>query len=283
LIAMADSTGNGMMARAMEASRGGRLGEAAELAKRAIALDGALAAGRHANLAQILAAGADLQSIARLAPLQINALITTGWLHSLVAGQPLNAHGQAIPWFTYPAIDFLEQRIERDWTVLEWGCGNSTLWWAARARRVISIEHNADWRQFVAALAPPNATVALVQDRAEYVNLQTVPEADRAGTYDVIVIDGEERNPCARQADRLAKPGGMIVFDNSDRLAVRDGLAFLAQRGWKRLDFFGLIPSYLYRTCTSILFRDPAILGIEKFPCEHTSSLGPTMSQTLRE
>ena len=50
--------------------------------------------------------------------------------------------GDPIPWYTYPAIDFLLLRDYRDKNILEFGSGQSTLWWAARAKFVLSLEED---------------------------------------------------------------------------------------------------------------------------------------------
>jgi hypothetical protein len=138
---------------------------------------------------------ADLQALSDLAPRRLNTFIHTGWIASVESGRPVNAQGQPIPWFTYPAIDFLDSKILPNWSVLEWGCGNSTLWWAAKTARVFSVEHNAEWHQKISAELPANATIALIENEQSYATLQEVQTAD---CFDVIVIDGQERNLCAR-------------------------------------------------------------------------------------
>src|SRR5688572_10403591 len=51
--------------------------------------------------------------------------------------------GQPIPWYTYPAIEFIRQLDFSQSTVFEYGSGNSTMFWAASAARVISVEEDA--------------------------------------------------------------------------------------------------------------------------------------------
>lgn len=45
-----------------------------------------------------------------------------------------------LPWYTYPAIEFLSARPFRDRSVREFGGGQSTLRWVACARRDLTIE-----------------------------------------------------------------------------------------------------------------------------------------------
>ena len=268
-----------LMDRALAASRAMDFASATELARAALAEDPSLASGRFEQLFRMMAHGATPEQVARLGPARLNTLVHTGWLHSLYAGVPVNAAGEPLPWISYPAIDFLEQKMSGDWSVLEWGCGQSTLWWAARVRRVVSIEHNAEWQQQTAARAPANARVHWVPNADEYT------DAAAAGDelFDVTLIDGEDRNRCARTAVRRTRPTGLIVVDNSDRSSVREGLTFLMEEGWQRIDFFGLLPSFAYRICTSVFFKDASLLTRGPLPCDSRSSLGPTLSQVMDE
>ena len=268
-----------LMDRALAASRAMDFAAATELARAALAENPLLATGQYEPLFRMMAHGATPEQVARLGPARLNTLVHTGWLHSLYAGIPVNAAGDPLPWITYPAIDFLEQKISPDWSVLEWGCGQSTLWWAARVRRVVSIEHDADWQQQTAARAPANASVHWVSAADTYADAAPAGEE----LFDVTLIDGEDRNRCARTALRRTRPSGLIVFDNSDRRSVRDGLTCLTEAGWQRIDFFGLLPSFAYRICTSVFFRDASLLARGPLPCDSRSSLGPTLSQVLDE
>lgn len=67
-----------------------------------------------------------------------------GWLRSYREGVPVRRSGEPIPWYTYSAIAFLDERLPGDATVFEFGAGYSTLWYAARCSRVVAVEpHHA--------------------------------------------------------------------------------------------------------------------------------------------
>jgi hypothetical protein len=103
------------------------------------------------------------------------------------------------------------------------------------------------------------------------------------GALDIVVIDGERRNECARIAPKHVAPSGLIVFDNSDRESFSEGVRYLSGSGWLRVDFFGPIASYLYKNCTSVFFRDTAWLTRGSLPARHRGSLGPSCSQAIGE
>jgi hypothetical protein len=273
-----DEAAEQLFLRAIQESKDRRFAEAEKLLRRAFAVDPTSASGHRAYLADILSRGADLQNVSRLAPFRLNTLVHSGWLHSLISARAVNAQSEPIPWFTQPSIDFLEPKVQPHWNVLEWGSGNSTLWWASRVASVTSIEHDPVWHRTISGQAPANVNITLVENPHKYPEVPNI-----AGSFDAIVIDGPERNRCAESAARVATRTGIIIFDNSDRQSVREGLAYLTNTGWKRLDFFGLLPAYLYRTCTSIFFRDDSFLATGPLPCDLQSSLGPTCAQVLGE
>ncbi len=72
-------------------------------------------------------------------------LLETGWFESFKSGEPVDADLKPIPWFTYSAIDFLKERLNNKLNILEFGSGNSTLFFAERVKKVISFEHSKDW------------------------------------------------------------------------------------------------------------------------------------------
>lgn len=118
-----------------------------------------------------------------------------------------------------------------------------------------------------------------VPDQSGYI--QHIHSHDHA--FDVIVIDGDFRNECAGEAVKKLSPFGFIIFDNSDRLAYQSGVAFLRDQGFLEIDFYGMIPSYLYKNCTTVFFKDPAFLRPCVHPVDHQSCVGITQSQAMKE
>ena len=47
-----------------------------------------------------------------------------------------------LPWFLYGAIDFLQEFLQREMEVFEFGSGGSTLFFARRCARVESVEED---------------------------------------------------------------------------------------------------------------------------------------------
>ena len=184
-----------------------------------------------------------------------SVLLTTGWRRSRKELASVDANGDPIPWITYPALRFLDPRIERGFKVFEFGSGLSTLWWAERVSEVVSVEHDPEWHRIVAQRLPPNVSL-LLADGDDYVR------AASGQTYDIIVNDGIRRPDSAKSGLDSLAPDGVVVWDNSDEIADRGGHDFMEVSGFKRLDFWGFGPLMVRESCTTIFYRPDNCLGI---------------------
>ena len=173
-----------------------------------------------------------------------------GWWRSFREGRCVDGAGQPIPWLTYPAIDFLSQLDYSEKAIFEYGSGSSTLFWSARAQRVVSVEHDAAWHEKVMRDLPANCELVLCSSDANAFAAQI----DGRGEFDVIVIDGtgESRPLCSRRALSHLKPGGMIVLDNSDLWP--GSAAILRSGGLIQVDFTGFAPLQSHAHTTSVFF-----------------------------
>ena len=183
-----------------------------------------------------------------------------GWLRSYEEQLPVDGSGESLPWFTYAAISFLAPRVRPEMSVFEYGSGNSTFWWSTRVRSVVSYEHDAQWFQHLKPRIPPNVDYhfCALSDDTKYSSAITRFHRQ----IDVVVIDGRDRVNCAKNSLGALAEGGVIIWDNSDRVKYQEGYAFLADHGFKRLDFEGLGPIGIRSWCTSVFYRQPNCLGI---------------------
>ena len=183
-----------------------------------------------------------------------------GWWLSQRMKQAVDAEQRPVPWYTYAAAAFLRDRLKPDFTVFEWGTGNSSLWYAKLCRKVISIEHNAEWCRKISKIAPDNVTVINRPECDSYIDEVL---AHNVGSFDIIVIDGIERERCAKVASEAISDHGVIVFDDTDRKTeYATALSFLANAGFRQLDFHGMRPIAFHGTTTSIFYRSRNCLGI---------------------
>jgi len=172
-----------------------------------------------------------------------------GQYRSIKRGLPVLVDGSPIPWFTYPAIEYLEQIDLSDKNVFEWGSGNSTRYWAARCRSATAIENQPSWFDSVASDLAANARVWLRESPDGYVN--AISSMEKA--FDIIVIDGIERERCAAVAADFLSESGFIILDNSDwhPLAAKS----LRTKSLIQVDFAGFGPVNEYAWTTSFFLR----------------------------
>ena len=67
------------------------------------------------------------------------------WKKSFLEGFSQDENGAALPWMTYPAIEFLKNNLTKNHQVFEFGCGASTLFFAERVKKVVGLETNERW------------------------------------------------------------------------------------------------------------------------------------------
>jgi hypothetical protein len=233
--------------------------------------------GMHVRCAHTLALECDWDTVTKLLPLETNALKTSGWLLSIATGRPVDLAGQPIPWMNYAAIDFIGQKINANMRVFEWGAGFSSLWFASKVMEVVSVEDNIEWYQELTPQLPENVKIMCLPNEAEYVSSIT----KEAGDFDVIVIDGSFRNECASMCAAKLTQNGMVIFDNSDGNEFDQSMEYFNKEGFFRIDFWGLIPSYLYKNCTSILFRNADFLKNDSPPSRQVLSTGISCFQAI--
>lgn len=172
-----------------------------------------------------------------------------GWRDSFQQGRPLAGDGSPIPWYTYPAIEFLRSLDLSACRVFEYGCGNSSWFWAERAKQVVAVENDPAWAEAVRGKNIPQLTVMVATEKQEYVN---APHA-AGGVFDVVIIDGRHRTDCARLAADMVHDQGMIIFDNADWYA--EACQHLRSKGWFQIDFSGLGPINPYAWTTAAFVK----------------------------
>ena len=186
------------------------------------------------------------------------ALIDNGWFRSFKEKEAIDAQGKPVAWYTYGMLHFLEPRLKKEFTVFEYGTGNSTRWYASRVKEVVCVEDDAEWVAKIKPTLPANASLELIQDKAAYVGALAATERQ----FDIVVIDAKHRNECAEVAAAGLKPGGVIIYDNTNRDSMKPGQATLLAQGFRQLRFHGMVPIMRTLGETSVSYRDNNCLQI---------------------
>jgi hypothetical protein len=179
-----------------------------------------------------------------------------------------------LAWWSYPAMRRVEEFLaDRPGArIFEYGAGASTAWLAKRAGQVDSVEHDAQWVEFVRELLGDTPGVKLHAVPATPATPETVIRSERTGhtdldfadyvatidriggTFDLIVVDGRARVDAFRRAlDHLAEDG-VVVFDNIKRKRYWDVLSTMPGVRIELLK--GGTPTLPYPTTTGLIWRE---------------------------
>jgi hypothetical protein len=180
-----------------------------------------------------------------------------GWFATRASMKAADSAGMPCPWFTYPAIAFLEERTTPEWVVLEYGSGAGTEWWSARCSRVYAVEHDAAWGDSVGSRTRASVLMAVSGAEDEYVR-----RADDFAPFDIIVVDGVYRPACLGHAPSMLSSGGVIILDDAQRAEYVTARQQLKLRGFKSIDFWGPQPVSKHEGCTTVFYRADNVLLI---------------------
>lgn len=120
------------------------------------------------------------------------------------------------PMMADKEIEIIEYIIEnmKPKSVLEWGSGNSTLHFS-KSKHIISwlsIEHNGHYVEYLKDKTEPKVNV-IWADKEWYVDSVKLI----GKKYDLIIVDGEQRELCVKTAFDILNDGGLILLHDSGR------------------------------------------------------------------
>ena len=116
--------------------------------------------------------------------------------------QKRDKDGVVMPWYTHPALDEIEKWDKRGFTVFEYGCGQSTIWWRKYCQNVCGVESNRDWAEVV--------EVHFAIEKSRYIDKIFHYESG----FDIVVVDGECRDECVKAGIKNIRQGGKLIIDN---------------------------------------------------------------------
>lgn len=190
--------------------------------------------------------------------------VNSGHFISSLKNKAVSRRGLPIPWYTYPAIDLLGCREFRDKTILEFGGGQSTLYWSKRAKKVYTIESDFMWFSSLKDGLSNNVKLIYIERSSEdyFKKLrEAIPENIK---FDVIAIDGDDRCKLLELAREFLGDNGVIICDDAESYDFYNVSKDWVE--WCRVDFFGYSPGVVLPHCTSIFFKNDAFIFNVKSP-----------------
>ncbi len=174
------------------------------------------------------------------------------WTRLLQDGQ--TSMNNELAWVTLEAVDYLDQFLQPDHRVFEYGGGGSTLFFLNRVKMVATVENSPEWlkklEEGVAAkkylaqwdifavegVRQPNNAPKNPADPADFGTrnkgeedvsyeqyakvIHRYPEA----FFDVVLVDGRSRPACLKESLPHIRSGGWLVVDNMERSYYRAAL-----------------------------------------------------------
>ena len=183
-----------------------------------------------------------------------------GWIESFNKQLPVNSNNMPLPWVTYPFIDFIEQRLHKKLSIFEFGSGNSSLWYAGKVSKVVSLEHDHAWYEKIKNQLPTNAIINYCE--LEKGGGYSMFANNLGEKFDIVIIDGMDRVNCIKNSISCLSDSGVMILDDSERSEYISGVQFLTQNNFKKIDFWGISPGLFYKKCTTIFYRQNNCLGI---------------------
>jgi len=175
-----------------------------------------------------------------------------GWINSERSGLQVDEDNNPIPWCTYSYIDFITPFLTNKKTMFEYGAGNSTLFYAPKVKEVISIDHDKNWITALKERALENVTLSHFDLDSGY----TTSIGSYDMLFDFIIVDGRKRVECIKNSFDKVTNNGVIILDDSERKKYQEGVRFLKEKGFKKIDFWGIAPGYIHNKCTTVFCKD---------------------------
>ena len=181
-----------------------------------------------------------------------------GWRKSFIDGFSQDENGDALPWMTYGAINFLQKSLNQNQKIFELGAGASTLFFATKVAKVVSLETNSKWAEIMQSMVTQynfkNVEIILMEDGLTNNAYENFPR-NFPEQFDLIIIDSLKRFKCAKNSVDALGQGGSIILDDSERKHYQKVFDFFCEKNFLRQDFVGIAPGQIRLKNTSIFTR----------------------------
>ena len=116
-----------------------------------------------------------------------------------------------LPWLPKPTLNWLNDFLTKPRIIFEYGSGNSTIYLDKKAS-LVSVEHDERWHKKIKHNLK-NTEYYLVHPK-EYPGFITKYPKNH---FDLIIVDGLQREECIKFALPYLKKGGYLLLDDSQR------------------------------------------------------------------
>jgi SAM-dependent methyltransferase len=182
-------------------------------------------------------------------------LCSSGFWRSWEAGRPVDRDGRPVPWMNDAVTAFLNRHLSKKMRVFEYGSGNSTHYFAKRVKKIVAVENEKRWFDYLKKRLPANAKVLYVKGKEPSDYCSNSIRGSGKKKYDVVIVDGLFRVKCAQSCLTMLKSDGVIVLDDSEKPAYQKAFRFLEKRAFKNLDLKTFKTCDIHSSQTTIFYR----------------------------
>lgn len=132
------------------------------------------------------------------------------------------------PHYAWETMMWLQNNKNKICTVIEWGAGNSTLWYQDYGAKVWTIEHDPIWAKRLSKYIQKDKVNLLLCETIEEYICPSVPFT----SADLVVIDGVYRNQCVSTLLKILHKSGIdrqlfVLFDDAQRSEYSEAINLL--------------------------------------------------------
>ena len=175
-------------------------------------------------------------------------LFKKGLVKSIRKRNPILVNSLPIPWLTHPFIEYISKLNLRNLSMVEFGSGNSTIFFSKIVKDIESFEYNEDFIYYLQKKHNYQGVIHLVEE-----NYASKIEDFKK---DIIFIDGFNRNGIILNlleyiSFNKETPPTLIIIDNPDFIN-QDLLNNLLKFSYIRVDFYGTVSDLWNENITSL-------------------------------
>lgn len=119
-------------------------------------------------------------------------------------------NGMVLPYYTRPCLDWLVSADLSINLVFEYGLGASSVWYNYRCMNLYGVDDNEEWFDAVSKEVGESSSFSLQKDLDKYPD--EIYQWDKM--FDLVVIDGKERDRCVQPALNRLNYNGVLIVDN---------------------------------------------------------------------
>lgn len=203
------------------------------------------------NLKKMTKQGAILGSL-------LSSLELRGFFESIEAEATIR-NGEPIPLLTYSFMDFLENYDFSDFHLIEFGSGNSTLYFEKKFKSVTSFETNSEWYKKIKNLITTTKYIHIKSKELE--NGDFSLDIDNENKSIVIIDAACNRYKITKQLLEKTKPA-FIVLDSSEW--YRNTSELILNHNYFEVPFWGYKNTEHWESCTSLFINMNDIKRLQK-------------------